>query len=98
MRKNGRKRAVRCFYGHAFVRLSPFCFGVVSAFDGMDQPPSLAKAPHNNVISAVSIDDREGAIGMMMPILLPKAEVDFGTVIRHGGCSVAMKLRFASHA
>ncbi|CAM9185989.1 unnamed protein product [Laminaria digitata] len=42
----------------------------------------LSLAPHDNVIAAVALDDTQ--LGTM-PILLPKAECDFLTVLKNGG-------------
>eukprot|EP00903_Cladosiphon_okamuranus_P017412 g16036.t1 len=53
----------------------------------------LAKAPHDNLIGAVSIDDRAGHIGSMMPVLLPKARMDFVTAIEGDSLSMSAKLR-----
>lgn len=92
-------RAANIFvFGRDLVRPSSTCFGVVSdvvvsAFNGMDQISRLAKSPHENVIGAVSIDDRERAI-RTMPILFPQAQGDLNTVLRCGKWSIPEKLRY----
>ncbi|CAM9436192.1 unnamed protein product [Ectocarpus sp. 8 AP-2014] len=49
----------------------------------------LTKNLHPNIIRAVSIDDRAAAVGM--PILLPRANGDFGQVLNYGGWTMLAK-------